>query len=208
MFDKQVMVSEADAIVGGDSVMPLDCQHSVFQCSLKPPFAQGLQQVQFGLGCFWGAERLFWQTAGVKMTAVGYSAGFTKNPSYEQVCTGQTGHNEVVLVVFDPKQISFNELLAVFWQAHNPTQLMRQGNDIGTQYRSGIYCSSDEQLEQALASKALYQEALTANNIGDIVTEVLPAQTFYYAECYHQQYLYKNPLGYCGLAGCGVQFPI
>jgi peptide-methionine (S)-S-oxide reductase len=186
--------------------MTIQNRHAVSGNPLLPPFPADLQQAMFGLGCFWGAERRFWQQQGVFTTAVGYSAGMTPNPSYEEVCTGLTGHNEVVLVVFDPELISYEQLLQVFWEAHNPTQGMRQGNDIGTQYRSGIYTSDAEQQNQALASRARYGEQLQAGGFDPITTEVQPAGEFYYAEDYHQQYLHKNPNGYCGLGGTGVRF--
>ena len=162
----------------------------------------------FGLGCFWGAEKAFWQLPGVLVTAVGYSGGYTPNPTYEEVCSGQTGHNEVVRVVFDPKRISYGKLLKTFWESHNPTQGMRQGNDAGTQYRSGIYTYSEEQAREAQASKDAYQSELSARGFGPITTEIVPAREFYFAEDYHQQYLAKNPRGYCGLGGTGVSCPI
>ena len=171
---------------------------------LQGPFPEGMAQVVFGLGCFWGAERKFWQQAGVYSTAVGYCGGHTPNPTYEEVCSGMTGHNEVVLVVFDPGQVSFQTLLKLFWESHNPTQGMRQGNDVGTQYRSGIYCSTAEQQEVAKASLELYQEALAKAGLPEVTTEIVTAGEFYYAEPYHQQYLDKNPGGYCGLGGTGV----
>lgn len=184
--------------------MSVPNRHYVTGNPITAPFPEHLQQALFGLGCFWGAERKFWQQAGVFSTAVGYSAGYTPNPSYEEVCTGQTGHNEVVLVIFDPAQIDYPTLLNSFWMAHNPTQGMAQGNDTGTQYRSGIYTFNAEQQALALASRAAYQERLTTAGFGQITTEILPAQAFYYAEAYHQQYLAKNPGGYCGLGGLGV----
>ncbi len=186
--------------------MPVPPQHFVNGHPLKPPFPEHLQQVIFGLGCFWGAERKFWQTEGVYTTAAGYAAGITPNPSYREVCSGMTGHNEVVLVVFDPTIISFEQLLKVFWESHNPTQGMRQGNDVGTQYRSGIYVTSDEQRRAAEVSRELYQHELSRNGYGAITTEILDAPAFYYAEDYHQQYLAKNPGGYCGLGGSGVAY--
>ncbi|MEI8147312.1 MAG: peptide-methionine (S)-S-oxide reductase MsrA, partial [Alphaproteobacteria bacterium] len=172
------------------------------------PYPAGSETAIFGLGCFWGAERKFWQTEGVLVTAVGYAAGFTPNPTYEEVCSGRTGHNEVVLVVFDPAKISYEKLVAVFFEAHNPTQGMRQGNDTGTQYRSGIYVANEAQRSAALAIKASYGEALAKRGMGPITTEILDAPTFYFAEDYHQQYLAKNPGGYCGLGGTGVSCPI
>ena len=173
---------------------------------MNPPYPAGMEMAMFGIGCFWGAERKFWQQEGVYLTAVGYAAGPTPNPTYQEVCTGMTGHNEVVLVVFDPKLVSYAQLLQIFWESHNPTQGMRQGNDKGTQYRSGIYCYGDQQ-SVAAASQAKYQTALSAAGIGNITTEILPASTFYYAEEYHQQYLAKNPNGYCGLGGTKVCYP-
>jgi peptide-methionine (S)-S-oxide reductase len=179
-------------------------RHFVNGNPLKPPFPAGMQQAVFGLGCFWGAERKFWQLPGVFSTAVGYAGGYTPNPTYEEVCTGRTGHNEVVLVVFDPARIGYEELLRVFWEAHDPTQGMRQGNDVGTQYRSGIYCFGEAQREAALRSRDAYGAALRAAGYEAITTEVVEAPAFYYAEDYHQQYLAKNPGGYCGLGGTGV----
>jgi peptide-methionine (S)-S-oxide reductase len=183
-------------------------RHFVLGTPLEPPFPEGLQQVVFGMGCFWGAERKFWTAEGVYTTAVGYAGGTTPNPTYEEVCSGRTGHTEVVLVVFDPKITSFDEMLRVFWENHDPTQGMRQGNDVGTQYRSSIYTSGAEQAEAVEASRAMYQEQLGAANYGEITTEIAPASTFYYAEDYHQQYLAKNPMGYCGIGGTGVSCPI
>ncbi len=182
-------------------------KHYVTGHPLHPPFPEGLESALFGMGCFWGAERRFWQTDGVYTTAVGYAAGDTVNPSYEQVCGGNTGHAEVVLVVFDPGLIAYSELLNIFWESHNPTQGMRQGNDIGTQYRSGIYVYTLAQQDQAEKSKSAYEQALAAAGFGAITTEILDAPMFYYAEEYHQQYLAKNPGGYCGLGGTGVGCP-
>jgi peptide-methionine (S)-S-oxide reductase len=182
-------------------------KHFVNGHPLKPPFPEGLQLAQFGLGCFWGAERVFWQTPGVYSTAVGYAGGQTKNPTYEEVCSGFTNHTEAVLVAFDPKVVAYEELLKVFWEAHDPTQGMRQGNDIGTQYRSGIYYFDDGQREAAERSRDAYQPQLSRRGFGPITTEILPAPEFYYAEDYHQQYLSKNPGGYCGLGGTGVSCP-
>ncbi|WP_439134099.1 peptide-methionine (S)-S-oxide reductase MsrA [Pseudomaricurvus sp.] len=201
---KAVMVSEDQALPGRDEVMPLSNKHAVLGTPIQPPFPQHLQQAIFGLGCFWGAERKFWLLDGVYTTAVGYSGGFTQNPAYEEVCSGMTGHNEVVLVVYDPEKISYQQLLSVFWESHNPTQGMRQGNDMGTQYRSGIYTFDEEQASLATLSKVRYGESLEAAGIGEITTEILPAKPFYYAEEYHQQYLHKNPNGYCGLGGTGI----
>ena len=182
--------------------------HAVLGTPLKPPFPAGTEQALFGLGCFWGAEKAFWQLEGVYTTAVGYAAGTTKNPTYEEVCSGHTGHNEVVLVVYDPETISYERLLKTFWEGHNPTQGMRQGNDIGTQYRSGIYTFSDEQRKAAEASRTTYQAELSAAGHGAITTEIDDAGEFYYAEEYHQQYLHKVPNGYCGLGGVGVACPV
>lgn len=193
-----------NALPGRSTPLPVPDQHFVNKHPLKPPFPEGMEQVIFGLGCFWGAERKFWQEPGVYVTAVGYAAGYTPNPLYQEVCTGMTGHNEVVLVVYDPAQVSFDRLLQVFWESHDPTQGMRQGNDAGTQYRSGIYWFSEAQREQAEASRQAYQVALNGAGFGTITTEILAAPTFYYAEDYHQQYLAKNPNGYCGLGGTGV----
>jgi peptide-methionine (S)-S-oxide reductase len=205
---KVSLPSAAEALPGRANPMPLNNLHFVLGNPLQPPFPQGLATALFGLGCFWGAERKFWQLSGVYSTAVGYSAGLTPNPTYQEVCTGLTGHNEVVLVVFEPQQISYQSLLKVFWESHNPTQGMRQGNDVGTQYRSGIYTYGASQQEQAQESKLLYQEALNQAGYGEITTEILPATAFYYAEDYHQQYLAKNPDGYCGLGGTQVTCPL
>jgi len=207
-FRKPAMPTPDTALPGRTAVMPVAGAHTVLGNPLKGPFEDHLQTVVFGLGCFWGAERIFWKKEGVWTTAVGYAAGFTNNPSYKEVCSGMTGHNEVVLVVFDPAIISFDELLRTFWESHDPTQGMRQGNDAGTQYRSGIYTSSDEHLAAAQASKVAYEAELAAAGYGAITTEVLPATEFFYAEDYHQQYLDKNPQGYCGLGGTGVSCPI
>ena len=183
-------------------------EHFVNRNRLQPPFPAGLEQAMFGLGCFWGAERMFWKAPGVYSTAVGYAAGFTPNPTYEEVCSGYTGHNEVVMVWFDPKKTSYEALLKVFWEGHDPTQGMRQGNDAGTQYRSGIYTFSADQKKKAEASLAMFQKELAKNGLGAITTEIIDAPPFYYAEDYHQQYLAKNPNGYCGLGGTGVSCPI
>ncbi|GAB4346610.1 MAG: peptide-methionine (S)-S-oxide reductase MsrA [Cyanophyceae cyanobacterium] len=199
--------SPSEALPGRQEEMQFINRHFVNGSPLKGPFPEGLETAMFGLGCFWGAERRFWQQDGVFSTAVGYAAGITPNPTYQEVCSGMTGHNEVVLVVFDPAQISYEALLTVFWEAHNPTQGMRQGNDVGTQYRSGIYTYSEAQRTAAMASRDRYQAALTAAGHGDITTEILDAPPFYYAEDYHQQYLAKNPNGYCGLGGLGVACP-
>lgn len=187
--------------------MEISAIHFVNQTSMKAPFPEGMQKIIFGMGCFWGAEKCFWQLEGVYTTAVGYTAGSTKDPNYQQVCSGQTGHNEAVLVVFDPERISLQTILKTFWESHDPTQGMRQGNDRGTQYRSGIYTYSNEQESASLAMKKSYQQALTANGFPLITTEIQPADTFYYAEEYHQQYLAKNVNGYCGLGGTGVSLP-
>lgn len=200
----QELPSKEQALAGRDARMPVVAKHYVNGNVLQPPFCQGLQQVIFGMGCFWGAERKFWSLEGVYTTAVGYAAGHTPNPSYQEVCSGMTGHNEVVLVVFDPKKISFEQLLTTFWESHNPTQGMGQGNDRGTQYRSGIYVSNEKQLKAAEISRGLFQQELAKNGFGVITTEIIEAEEFYYAEDYHQQYLAKNPNGYCGLGGTGV----
>jgi peptide-methionine (S)-S-oxide reductase len=188
--------------------MPVPSGHYVNGHPLQPPFPAGMESAMFGLGCFWGAERKFWQLEGVYTTAVGYAAGITPNPTYQEVCTGMTGHNEVVLVVYDPRVISYEQLLKVFWESHNPTQGMRQGNDTGTQYRSGIYTYSPQQKQLAEKSRSIYQEALNKAGHGQITTEIIDAPEFYYAEVYHQQYLAKNPGGYCGLGGTKVECPI
>lgn len=197
----------AQALPGRETPMPVPEAHYVNGHPLQAPFPTRLEQAVFGLGCFWGAERRFWQQEGVWSTAVGYAGGHTPNPTYDEVCSGLTGHTEVVLVVFDPRVISYERLLAVFWEAHNPTQGMRQGNDIGTQYRSAIYCTSDAQLQAARASEARFQAELDKAGFGAITTEIAEAPAFYYAEAYHQQYLAKNPNGYCGLGGTGVCLP-
>ncbi|MEB3273601.1 MAG: peptide-methionine (S)-S-oxide reductase MsrA [Prochlorothrix sp.] len=205
---KLELPTAAEALPGRDTPMPVPEAHFVNGNPLKPPFPAGLEQAMFGLGCFWGAERKFWQLPGVFSTAVGYAGGITPNPLYKEVCSGMTGHNEVVFVVFDPQQVSYETLLKTFWESHNPTQGMRQGNDVGTQYRSGIYCYSEQQRQQAEASLQVYQAALTTAKQGTITTEILDAPPFYYAEDYHQQYLAKNPNGYCGLGGTGVACPV
>ena len=206
---KPTMPTADEALPGRSTPLPIAPSHAVLRRPLAPPYPQGLQRAEFGLGCFWGAERKFWQLGeGIHITAVGYAGGYTPNPTYEEVCSGRTGHTEVVLVVFDPGRISFERLLQTFWESHDPTQGMRQGNDIGTQYRSAIYTSSAEQLEAAKASRAGYQRALSARGFGTITTEISPATEFYFAEDYHQQYLAKNPGGYCGLGGTGVSCPI
>jgi peptide-methionine (S)-S-oxide reductase len=200
--------SVEDSLPGRADELQVPERHFVHFTPLRPPFPTGTQQAVFALGCFWGAERKFWETPGVVTTAVGYAGGHTPNPYYEEVCSGQTGHTEVVLVVFDPGKVSYEQLLKVFWEEHDPTQGMRQGNDVGTQYRSAIYTYSDEQLAAAQASLAMYQEKLHAAGFGDITTEIAPAGPFYYAEDYHQQYLAKNPNGYCGIGGTGVACPV
>lgn len=201
--------SAADALPGRAQPIPTASIHFVNGAKLTPPYPAGLEQAIFGLGCFWGAERKFWELGdGIHATAVGCAGGHTPNPTYEETCSGRTGHTEVVLVVFDPKKISYEKLLKTFWENHNPTQGMRQGNDVGTQYRSAIYTYSDAQKKAAVESKALYQKALAAKGLGAITTEIAPAGEFYFAEDYHQQYLAKNPAGYCGLGGTGVSCPI
>ena len=197
-----------EALPGRAAKMPVEGTHFVNGHRFVPPFPDGMQRAVFGLGCFWGAERKFWQTPGVWATAVGYAGGVTPNPTYEEVCSGMTGHAEVVLVVFDPKQVSYEKLLSVFWESHDPTQGMRQGNDAGTQYRSAIYTLDAAQAAAAEASRELYQDRLRAAGHGEITTELRAAPEFYYAEDYHQQYLGKNPGGYCGLGGTGVSCPI
>jgi peptide-methionine (S)-S-oxide reductase len=205
---KMRMPSPADALPGRQTVMRVPEVHFVNGNRIVAPFPEGMQRAMFGMGCFWGAERKFWQTPGVYATAVGYAAGMTPNPTYEEVCSGMTGHNEVVLVIYDPKQVSYEKLLAVFWESHDPTQGMRQGNDAGTQYRSGIYTFDAQQKAAAEASKVAYGQALAKAGHDPITTEILEAPPFYYAEDYHQQYLGKNPAGYCGLGGTGVSCPI
>ncbi len=209
MHERKVrMPDREEALPGRVEEMPVAERHYVNGNPLKPPYPDGLELAMFGLGCFWGAERKFWQSGGVFTTAVGYAGGYTPNPTYKEVCSGLTGHNEVVRVVFDPQRVSYESLLRVFWEAHDPTQGMRQGNDVGTQYRSGIYCYGEGQQEAALASQEAYQAALTGAGWGSITTEIVGAPEFYYAEDYHQQYLAKNPSGYCGLGGTGLAFPV
>ncbi|MFZ5556678.1 MAG: peptide-methionine (S)-S-oxide reductase MsrA [Pseudomonadota bacterium] len=205
---KLAMPKPEDALPGRAAPLAVPEKHHVNGNPLKGPFPEGVEQVQFGLGCFWGAERLFWKTPGVYVTAAGYAGGYTPNPTYEEVCSGRTGHTEVVLVVYDPGVVSFEQLLKVFWEGHDPTQGMRQGNDVGTQYRSAIYVSTEAQLRAAEASRDAYQAALRQWDHGRITTEIRGGQTFYYAEHYHQQYLAKNPGGYCGLGGTGVACPV
>ena len=201
---KLTVLDPVDALPGREEPMQVPAEHFVKRTPLVPPFPEGTEQVLLGLGCFWGAERVFWETPGVYTTAVGYSGGFTPNPTYQEVCSGQTGHSEVVLVVFDPADVTFDRLLLAFWESHDPTQGMRQGNDLGTQYRSGIYYRTEAQREAANASRKVYQRALSAAGHGEISTEVKRAGVFYFAEEYHQQYLAKNPGGYCGLGGTDV----
>jgi peptide-methionine (S)-S-oxide reductase len=211
MFSKQrktTLPTRDEALPGRDEALPVPATHFVNGHPLEGPFAPGLEQAVFGLGCFWGAERRFWQTNGVFTTAAGYAGGITPNPTYEEVCSGLTGHTEVVLVVFDPSLVSYEQLLAVFWESHDPTQGMRQGNDIGTQYRSTIYTCSDEQQRTAQNSLRAYQDELDNAGYGRITTEVAPLDTFFYAEDYHQQYLAKNPGCYCGIGGTGVSCPV
>lgn len=205
---KSVLPTADEALPGRTDSMPVPAAHFVNGAPLQPPFAAHLQQAVFGMGCFWGAERRFWEATGVVSTAVGYSGGVTPNPSYEEVCSGLTGHNEVVLVIFDPAIISYDALLALFWESHNPTQGMRQGNDAGTQYRSGIYTYSSAQQSAAEASKSAFAPRLSEAGFGVITSEIVGAPTFYFAEEYHQQYLAKNPSGYCGIGGTGVTCPI
>lgn len=204
-YKKVELPRKEAALPGRAEPIPVTNRHYVTGRPLQPPFPQGIELALFGLGCFWGAERKFWQTPGVYSTAVGYAGGYTPNPTYREVCTGMTGHNEVVRVAYDPKVITYEQLLKLFWEAHNPTEGMRQGNDIGTQYRSGIYVYSPEQRAAAQASRERYQALLKQVGYGAITTEILDAPKFYYAEDYHQQYLAKNPGGYCGLGGTGVR---
>ncbi len=202
------MPSEREALPGREQKMSVPATHYVNGNPLEPPYPAGMEVAMFGLGCFWGAERKFWEAPGVFSTSVGYAAGFTPNPTYEEVCSGKTGHNEVVQVVFDPSEISYAEILKIFWENHDPTQGMRQGNDVGTQYRSGIYTYSDEQKRVAKSSRDLFQKELKRVGHGQITTEIIAAPVYYYAEDYHQQYLAKNPFGYCGLGGIGVSCPM
>src|SRR3954468_9994106 len=205
---KTRMVEPKNALPGRVDPIPTATTHAVLGTPIKPPFPENLQTAVVGMGCFWGAERVFWTLDGVYTTAVGYAGGYTPNPSYDEVCSGSTGHTEAVLVVFDPARISRDEILRAFWEGHDPTQGMRQGNDVGTQYRSAVYAADDAQLAAAEASRDAYQAALSAAGRGEITTEIRPAGTFYYAEDYHQQYLAKNPNGYCGLGGTGVSCPV
>jgi len=206
--DKQRMITPDRALPGRAAPITVPDRHLVLGTPLEPPFPDGLDTAVFGLGCFWGAERKFWDVPGVYTTAVGYAGGFTPNPAYEEVCSGSTGHTEAVLVVFDPAKVSYEELLRVFWESHDPTQGMRQGNDMGTQYRSAIYTTSTAQADAVERSRTMFAERLAAAGYGDITTEIRPAPAFYYAEDYHQQYLARNPNGYCGLGGTGVSCPI
>jgi len=207
MHRKMLMPAPGEALPGRADAMPTPDRHFVLGTPLKPPFPDGMERALFGLGCFWGAEKRFWNEPGVYTTAVGYAAGYTPNPTYDEVCSGRTGHNEVVLVIYDPNRVSYRRLLQVFWETHDPTQGMRQGNDVGTQYRSGIYVFDAVQRAAAEASQGAYQTALAAADLGTITTEILDAPPFYYAEGYHQQYLAKNPGGYCGHGGTGVRCP-
>jgi len=205
---KTQMVDKAQALPGRASPIATAARHAIFERDLKAAVPEGMEQAMFGMGCFWGVERIFWQMPGVWLTMVGYAGGFTPNPTYQEVCTGQTGHNQVVRVIFDPAVTSYESVLAKFWEGHDPTQGMRQGNDRGTQYRSGIYAYGAAQLAAALASKDAYAPRLAQAGYGAITTEILPAPEFYYAEDYHQQYLHKNPNGYCGIGGTGVTCPV
>jgi peptide-methionine (S)-S-oxide reductase len=206
---KPEMPSAVEALPGRPMPIPTASRHFISGRELKGPYPEGLEVAMFGMGCFWGAERKFWELGeGIHITAVGYAAGHTRNPTYQEVCTGRTGHNEVVLVVFDPSRISYERLLKTFWESHDPTQGLRQGNDVGTQYRSGIYVSTPAQRSAAEVSKAMYEKALAAKRFDAITTEIIDAPPFYFAEDYHQQYLAKNPMGYCGLGGTGVSCPI
>ena len=206
--EKMRMVSPEEALPGREEPIPTATHHFVSGRPLKGPYPEKSETCYFGMGCFWGAERLFWQVPGVWVTAVGYQGGYTPNPTYEEVCSGRTGHAETVMVVFEPDKVAFEELLRLFWESHDPTQGMRQGNDIGTQYRSAIYTTTPEQLDAALRSKEAYERALKAREMGPITTEIREAPPFYFAEEYHQQYLAKNPGGYCGLRGTGVPCPM
>jgi peptide-methionine (S)-S-oxide reductase len=206
--EKTKMIDPDRALPGREQEMPVAERHAVLATPIKGPFPKGYEQAILGMGCFWGAERVFWQAPGVYTTAVGYAGGYTPNPTYEEVCSGSTGHAEVVLVVFDPAKTSYEQILKLFWENHDPTQGMRQGNDVGTQYRSAILAGTDEELRQAEASRAAYNERLRAEGYPEITTEITKAGPFYYAEDYHQQYLHKNPWGYCGIGGTGVSCPV
>ncbi len=203
---KTQIINSADLLSGREQQISIPAVHFVLGNSLRQPFPNGYEKIMVGMGCFWGAEKKFWEAYGVWTTVVGYTAGFTLNATYEEVCSGKTGHNETVLCVFDSKLTSYKNMLKIFWENHDPTQGMRQGNDVGTQYRSGIYCFSDEQMKQAEDTKNVYQEALNLKGYGEITTEILLASEFYYAEEYHQQYLAKNPTGYCGIGGTGITY--
>ena len=205
-YMKSEMVTKEQALPGRSESIPLPTKHFVNNNVLAKPYPENMQEAMFGLGCFWGAERKFWETQGVFITLVGYAAGFTENPTYQEVCTGRTGHNEVVYVVYNPSKVSYEALLTLFWESHNPTQGMRQGNDRGTQYRSGIYTYSDEQKSLALESREQYESALLSSGLTEITSEIIEATEFYPAEEYHQQYLAKNPTGYCGLGGTGISY--
>jgi len=205
---KTRMIGREEALPGRQDRMTVPARHEVLGTPLEPPFPDGYEQAVLGLGCFWGAERIFWQAPGVYTTAVGYAGGYTPNPTYEEVCSGRTGHAEVVLVVFDPAVTSYEEILRLFWEGHDPTQGMRQGNDVGTQYRSAVYWTTEAQRAAAEASRAAYEARLAEAGYGDVTTEIAEADPFYYAEPYHQQYLAKNPSGYCGLGGTGVSCPV
>ncbi|EWC42253.1 peptide-methionine (S)-S-oxide reductase MsrA [Pseudomonas stutzeri] len=207
LIDKQALPTAEQALPGRSTAIPVPSAHYVNGNPLQPPFPEGFQQAVFAMGCFWGAERRFWEQPGVWTTAVGYAGGLTPNPSYDEVCSGLTGHTEVVLVVFDPRLIDYDQLLRLFWEAHDPTQGMRQGNDVGSQYRSAVYCTSAQQRAEAEASRDRFQQRLSAAGFPAITTEIADAPPFYYAEAYHQQYLAKNPGGYCGLRGTGVCLP-
>jgi peptide-methionine (S)-S-oxide reductase len=206
--EKTKMIDSDRALPGRDQRLPVPDRHFVLGTPLEPPFPDGIETAVFGMGCFWGAERKFWEADGVYTTAVGYAGGYTPNPTYEEVCSGSTGHTEVVLVAFDPQKTSYEEMLRIFWENHDPTQGMRQGNDVGTQYRSAIYVANDAQRAAAEVSKTMYDERLRKSGYTDITTEIADAGPFYYAEGYHQQYLAKNPNGYCGLGGTGVSCPV
>jgi len=209
MFSRKTrLVEPTEALPGRDTRMPVPARHHVHGTPLAPPFPEGLEQAVFGMGCFWGAERKFWEAPGIFTTAVGYAGGATPNPTYAEVCSGRTGHAEVLLAVFDPRRTSYEAMLRIFWENHDPTQGMRQGNDVGTQYRSAVYCHGDAQLEAAKRSRDRYQEMLTGAGYGEITTEIREAPAFYYAENYHQQYLTQNPSGYCGIGDTGVACPI
>ncbi|MGK5551911.1 peptide-methionine (S)-S-oxide reductase MsrA [Actinomadura kijaniata] len=207
-FAKTEMVSPDKALPGRDEPLPVPPRHEVLGGPLAPPYPDGVEIAEFALGCFWGAERKFWQTPGVVSTAVGYEGGYTPNPTYEEVCSGLTGHTETVRVVYDPAEVSYETLLRVFWESHDPTQGMRQGNDVGTQYRSAIFTRDETQRKQAEASRDAYQKVLTSAGYGEITTQITPATDFYFAEDYHQQYLHKVPNGYCGLGGTGLSCPV